>query len=467
VAELTARGLVKHIARTHLPLAIAWLVVFVYGYPGQMVPDTFEHLIEARTGVYTDGHPPVINLLYWLSDHTFGGQLLVFLVQTTAFVLGAYALMRRLVGPRAAGWLGAALVLFPPVFAPLAIVWKDVLMPALLMLGIAGILDARRWVRLLGLAALFAAIALRYNAFAAAFPPIVLLFVWRPGMWWLKRYALATAAWLAITLAAFGVNAALTDQQMHYWHSSLALHDIAGTLHHVDGTLPDAELAPVFAGTGLRVERDIHATLRARYRVGNFFDLVGPKDPLWVVPLRGTEPAPQAQRDAIGRAWWTIVSTHPGAYATHRLAVWRECLSFKKGRTLWAVPGREFAYPETARREGISIEATPLQHAMTAALDRLWKKSALFEPSLYFIVTLLLLPLAWRHRDVLALLASGLAMELTLLLLAASPDYRYSHWMVLCTTVAIVTLIARRAHSAWLRPAATIQQSAASQARIQ
>ena len=70
------------------------------------------------------------------------------------------------------------------------------------VLGFACILDERRWVRLLALLALFGAIAIRYNAFAAAFPIVVFLFEWRAGLHWIKRYAIALAAWIAITFAA-------------------------------------------------------------------------------------------------------------------------------------------------------------------------------------------------------------------------------------------------------------------------
>lgn len=37
-----------------------------------------------------------------------------------------------------------------------------------------------------------------------------------------------------LVLPAFWINGALTDRQMHYWHSSLAIFDIAGTLASVE-----------------------------------------------------------------------------------------------------------------------------------------------------------------------------------------------------------------------------------------
>jgi hypothetical protein len=433
-------------ARPRVVLAIAWLALFLYGFPGQMVPDTFEHLIEARAGYYTDASPPVFNLLFAISDWSFGGQVLVFFLQITAFVAGGYLVLRRLV-PSRAHWLTLALVLFPPAITPLAAVWKDALLPGLLMLGFAAMFEERRWVRLLGLLALFGAISIRYNAFAAAFPIVILLFEWKPGLARVKRYAIALVAWVAISFAAFQSNAMLTDQPMHLWYSSLALFDIAGTVKNTSPRISDEKLGKLLEGTGFNNPGggSVYDRVVKMYRARNFFYLVEAKDPIWNVPFMGTTPAPLAQREAIGRAWKTIVSENKGAYLKHRWNVFRECLAWAtKLRAYWPVPKRHYEYPATAQEVGVAVHATPLQHGASAAFRWIWQHTPLFEPFVYFIVSLLLLIFAHKHRDVLALLLSGIAIELTLFFLASSPDYRYSHWMVLCTMFATITLVARR-----------------------
>ncbi|HLL24789.1 MAG TPA: hypothetical protein VK427_21800, partial [Kofleriaceae bacterium] len=297
-------------ARPRWVLAAAWLWLVLYGFPGQMMPDTFEHLGEARSGVYTDGSPPVFTLLFAISDAISGGPLLLFLAQTTVFVAGAYMTLRRLV-PRGAHWITLVLCAFPPVFTTLPIVWKDALMPGLLLCGAGCLLGGRR---ILALAALGLAISIRYNAFAAAFPLVVLLFEWRAGMHWLKRYAIAFAAWVGICTGAYTANDMLTDQPMHLWASSLALYDITGTLRFAPETLPDETLAPLLLETGLRFDKDIHAQLRARYRPGNFFNLVAGPNAAWDVPIYGYVPAPAKQRAAVSRAFSELVTTYPLAY---------------------------------------------------------------------------------------------------------------------------------------------------------
>lgn len=439
-------------ASPRLVLASAWLVLVLYAYPGQMTGDSLDHLDEARKGIYTDGHPPAMAALWSVVDRVIAGPFGMLVIQSVALLAGLFLVLRHTFAPRPAAWAASALFLFPPVMLPMAVIWKDSLMAGLLMLALAGLLSPRRAARLAALAALFAATAIRYNALAASLPLVVLLFEWRPGLHWLRRYALATAAWLAITLAAFGVNHALTDHKMHLWHSTLAVFDIVGTLEFVDEELSDAELQDVLAGTGLLVERDIHATARRVYKPRNFRTIIsdGP-DKMWNLPVSGTVPAPAEQRAAIGRAWWHVVSTYPGAYLAHRFTVMAEVISLTRSRPSGVVTPRASVDPPYARSLDIPAGSSRVQHAMTGVMTFLTKWLPVFVPWLYVVIAGVLLPLTRRHRDVFAILASGLTMEGALIVLAPSADFRYSHWLIICTCLALVVLVARRARDAVTR----------------
>lgn len=443
------RGLGRSIARRlrALPplavLGIGWGLVLLYAYPGLMVFDSYDHLMEARAGRYTDSHPPAISLIFKICDYVVAGPFLMLVLQSTALLVGLYALFRGTFAPRRAAWIAVAVFLFPPIMLPMAVIWKDALMAGLLVLGTAGLCSERRGRRLWGLAAMFCATAVRYNAFGAALPLVVLLFEWRPGMHWLRRYALATAAWLAITFAAFGVNSALTDQEMHYWTSSLAVYDIVGTLAHLDEDLPDAELRDRLAGTDLLIQHDIHATARKVYTTHFFFPIINHKTlMMWRLPITGYTPAPAAQREAITRAWWDTITSFPGAYARHRLAVTSEALGF--GARPTAVTPRDSPHADRGKEMGLSTGWSRLQHQMSKWMRLLGRWTPIFVPYVYAIVALLLLPLALRRRDTLAILLSGLAMEGTLVLLVHGADYRYSHWLVICTVVTALLVGVRR-----------------------
>lgn len=421
-------------------LAIGWCVLLVYAFPGQMTQDSFDNLREARSGVYSDAHPPMINLVWKVCDTLISGPFGMFVLQTTLFLAGLYAIMRLAFAPRRAAWLATAIFLFPPISVTMAVIWKDCIMAACLAMGTIGLMSERRSRKVLGLFAMFVATGVRYNSFGATLPLVILLFQWFPAWRGVRRYALATVVWFGTTFGAFAANAAITDHQLHLWHSSLALFDTVGTLAHLDEDLPDAEIQRQFAGTELLTKSEIHANIRAAYRPRDFFPIVNnPKLAMWSVPINGYEPAPEPQREAIARMWWNTITTYPLQYIEHRLAVTNSVLVGGG-----VVPNREFQFPEYVASVGIGTGWTSLQLAMTRWMRYIVKHTPLFTPWVYLIVSLLLLPLAWRQRDVLAILLSGLVMESSLLFLAASNDYRYSHWMILCTIIAVVMLTGRR-----------------------
>jgi hypothetical protein len=431
-------------------VALGCLVVVIYAYPGQMTQDSYDHLREAREGIWTDAHPPLLNLMWRIADFVVAGPFALLTFQVVLFAAGLYLVFRRTFSPRRAAWATTGLFLFPPVMVVLPVICKDAPMAGFLLVGAALLHGERRWIRIAGLVALAAATALRYNTFAATFPLILVSFEWTPGLPWLRRHAIAAAAWLATTLAAFAFSMAITDQKVHFWLSSLAVFDIVGTLTYVDEDIPDPELEKLFAGTEIRVHRDIHGAIRRIYRPANYMQIISEnKQPiLWELPINGYVPAPLPQREALARAFKDVITEHPGAYLEHRFTLMSKVLWLGSWRPAGAVLNRKIHLPEYHVQLGLGTGWSRLQHMMTRWLVALWWVVPIFLPWTYALVALLLLPLARRHRDVLALLLSGLGLELSLLPLAATADYRYSHWMVVCTCIAVIALGARRMRGA-------------------
>jgi hypothetical protein len=359
-----------------------------------------------------------------------------------------YSVLRRVLAPRKAAWTAALLFVFPPVMLPFAAIWKDSVMAAFLMLGLAGLLDPRRGMRIAGLAALVIATAVRYNAFAATFPLVVLLFEWRPAMHWLQRYAIAVVAWAVVTLSAFQLNSALTVQPMHFWHSSLATYDIIGTLAKLDAELPDAEIERALAGTGLLVHDHLQARARVLFDPGDFSTAIvaGPRR-FWDLPTYGNAVVPEATREAIERAWREIILRHPGAYLRYRVAVMAAVLSILRTRPPGAVPWRHFNVNAFAWAQAIPTRVSAYQRWATFVMLSLWRYTPIFWPWIYLLLALAMCGLAvtTRQREPLALCVSGLALEATLFFLAPTRDYRYSHWMVVASCLAAVLARVHRA----------------------
>ena len=424
-------------------LAAGWLVFVLYAYPGVMTMDSFDQLREGRTWFFTDAHPPIMAAIWGVLDRICSGPFGMLALQGTCFLAGVYLVLKRAMRPTRAAICAIAILLFPPVLAPLAVIWKDCVMAGFLVLGVPAVLAERRWVRIVGLALFVLATALRYNALGATFPLVVWLFEWRPGQRAVVRYPIALATWLVVVVLALGLKGALTNKQLHYWHSSSALADIAGVLANEDTDIPDEELGPLLVPTGITVTDHFHAAVRAKYRRADFQPLISGEGYLWNAPT--DEPLPVAQRDAIMHAWKTLVFGHFGAYLKYRFTTFGESLGVYRRFKGATVVTHRAQYPGMLEYMHIpQVSWTFQTHAEDAVM---WtaKKTRLFRPHLYLALTLLLLPFAWRQRDIQALLLSGLAMELTLIPLGWTADFRFSHWLVVCTLLAIVMLIARRA----------------------
>ncbi|HEX5058993.1 MAG TPA: hypothetical protein VFV99_06515 [Kofleriaceae bacterium] len=445
-------------------LAIGWLGLVLYAFPGHMSFDSAAQLIESRGGSYTDAHPPAMAALWRLVEVFVSGPVGILLIQTTTLLAGAYLLLKRRMSPRAAAVTTSLLLWFPVVSNTMSTIWKDSLMSAFLLLGTALLLSERRNVRIGGLAFLAAATAMRHNAFAMTLPLVVLLFVWNPAYAWWRRYAIAFAAWIVVTGSAQFVNRALTRHELHLWHQSLAELDIVGTLQYVDD-IPDAELHRILDGTGAVLTDHQHAKLRVARAPD--VDVVAQ---LWVVTdalfarprppklgLRWPDVQTPAQRDAMARAWKEVVPTHLSAYLHYRWDVFRQLMQMTE------VPVGSAAYlwfndiqdiDDSAYKIGHDASYSGIQRPLH---DAMWwlGSTVLFNVYVYVLLAIALLPWCLRDREVLGLVASGLVGSAGLFVVAPTTDFRYMFWLVLCALLGLIMTVTRQI--AWVT-ASTMKQ---------
>jgi hypothetical protein len=417
---------------TRVPLVGSWLLLFMYACPGYMNFDSAEQVWQVRTLKFTDWHPPVMTAYWWVLELFVRGPLLMLVLQSTLFLWGTHQILRRHLGEHAAAWCAAGVLLFPPVFTVMAVVWKDAQMAAFLVAGIALAVRPSWRARAGALVCWFLATGVRDNGVAAL--PFLLL--WATGAWGyvgVRRVALAAATTVAIFVAASATNRALTRRAEYPWYRSVATMDIVGTIHYAD-ELSDDELRATLADTGYPVDHDLQRTARASYKPRVWFGIEHEGQPFFHIPMD------KKQRLAIRRAWWTLVREHPAAYLRHRAAVMAQLLGLTREVT-WEPVAQTLAGTH-AQFERLDHEASPsfLQRRLGNAYRDHLGDGPLYRPWMYAVLALILLADALRRRDrlVVALLASGLLYEASFFVGAAAPDFRYSHWMVTCTCLAVV-----------------------------
>jgi hypothetical protein len=427
--------------RPRTVLVAAWLFMIVYAFPGYLNFDSAEQLFQARSGELSDWHPPMMAGYWAVLDEWLSGPLLMLLVQTTCFVWGLYELLRQRLDERAAAWVTAGVFLFPPVFTPMAPVWKDAQLAGFLVAGVALALQPTWRARVAGLLLLVLAAGVRDNA-AAALPHLCL---WMAASWgfhrrWLLKCAVGVAAFVLVVGAATAANRTLTDRRDHAWYRSVVMFDIAGTIAHSD-TMSDAEILALLGDTGLNpdVRENIQARIRRVHSPRVWFDLLFAPEAIW------TRTPTKAERLARGRALKELVSRDPGAFAAHRWAVTRELLGLTSG-PLW-----EPVCQTIAANDG---DLARLQHNhrlswwqnKLGAFYRWLGKSLLYRPWVYAVLALVFLGYGLWRRDqiIVALAGSGLLYEASFAVVTAAPDFRYSHWMVTCTVLCAVLIFVER-----------------------
>lgn len=423
-------------------LTIGWLGLVIYAFPGHMSFDSIAQLLETRSGVYSNAHPPAMAALWRLTEMVVAGPLGMLVIQTLCFVIGCYLLFRRRMSDRWAAVVTTLLLWFPVVSNTMSTIWKDSQMTAFLVLGLALILSDRRRIRILGCLSFVLATAMRHNALAMTFPLVLVLFVWTPGYRWWRRYAISLAAWVAITGCAQLLTKVLTDHERFLWHESIALLDIVGTMRHLDD-MPDEKIRELLAGTQIIPEDHLHEAMR---RVKD--PAWSPVDILWdATDSFFIRPTTAEQRAGVTHAWRAVVPAHLSAYLAYRWTVFRQLIQLSDGpfgsaAYVWFTDIQDL--PRTAG--WINHNAWP-SRTQQILNEGMWKLgfTPLFRVYIYLFLALALLPFCIRDREAFAVLASGLTSEAALFILTPTTDFRYSFWLVFATVVGAILLVARRA----------------------
>jgi hypothetical protein len=429
--------------RARVVLIIGWVVFLLYANPGLMSFDSVQQLLRARDGQFSDDHPPMMSVVWAVCDAIVPGPLGMLLLQSGCFLVGAYLLLRHMkLTDRAAAWSAVIVLLLPPVSSVMAVIWKDAQMAGYLLLGTALRLDERRRANIGGLLLVFLASTMRHNAFVLTMPLVVMLYA--PAATW-RRYPLAVAAWLGITIAASLLTSTLPSiagtERRHLWNDSMALADITGTLRYAE-PIPDDQLRTLLAGTPLQIEHDVQDATRRTFaasdlpdeRVASFGggDYI-PK--LWVTMEHVFHrPTNDEERAAVARAWRAIIPSHLVAYATYRAHVTAERLGISS-----SIPSATYVWFTNVTDINGALESSGHNAAPSTTQKLLFDgmltigASLVFRPIVYIVLALVLLALSLRRRLESALLFAGLLGEAALFVLAPTVDYRYSFFLVVGT----------------------------------
>lgn len=429
----------------------------VLNFPGFMSFDSVAQIIEARSGIYSDWHPPAMAFLWHFADKVIPGPFGMLFLDTALIWIGTCLVTTYwFSNSRPACLLFAPflLVFYPPIFSISGAIWKDIFMAGLLIcaIGIAAAIKpgTTRAPYLFGimLMLLYGAILFRYNAVFAVTPIVVLgILQAYPGSRNAGRIMaasiLAVPLAFAMLLCMKPLNDAITSHKCSPWQQ-IAFFDIAGTIHNVH-ELP--QQAAIFERVPLHLrEQSSLGSLLQSYSSEKYNTLVDQKDPVFQ-----TDTMTVADRDELMRTWCETVVHHPLAWLRHRWQFFLHLTGFSSENLTSPVfmeprgfpPIFDKAYPDK------TPELNRVQNLLKAALLTL-SGSVLFRPWIYLLLALLVLVTACLdlrlpyRLPIVFIAASALTHEMGLLISAPSPDFRYSHYMIYASMLAATLFLRSR-----------------------
>ncbi len=414
------------------------VLVSIYAFPGYMAYDSLDQLRQARAGVMTDWHPPLMSALWGVLDHVVAGPLLMLVLQCSLFLGGLYTILRRRLTPVRAVVLTLLIFALPPVLSMMAVILKDCLMAGALLVGCAGLTSKRRWAHYAALAMFLLAAGLRHNAIAVVVPLVALLSPWPAGKGpWIRGVVGGVIALVLIGSATL-CNKGLTDVESHPFQGMLAPMDIINTLA-LAPDLSDDEVRELLPGLTFAPTSGLQAHARS------LFDM-------YALPMNFThgegrlydDPTTDDGRAAVSHAWWNLVTTYPGAYLGARFQMMQELVGLTDAKYTPVYEARNEAAMLEANGEP-AIERNVVQRWLARKMIKLGRGSLLFRPYVYLVLLLGLLVVLRRDRMIVALLLSGLSYLALDLVAIPAPDIRYLWWLMVVTLIAVaVRLFAPR-----------------------
>lgn len=404
----------------------------LYCYPGFMLTESADQLIDSRYGQIQEVHSAVMTKLWGLVEIVISGPAGMLFLQSLLLLLGAYFLLRHVLADRAAAVGAVITLLLPPLAATSSIITPEAQTASFLVAAMAALASDRLRTRCVGLALAVIAASMRDGGAVAAAVATVVLFRWsRP------RYGVAIGAAVVVIVTAAALNMWLPTTRTDQHAVRLAMSDIVGTLNYAP-TRTDADVAKLLDGVPLADRQDVQAHARALYGKDLFY---------WAGDRRIFDSiTTDAQRDALFSARLRVIRNAPTSYLRHRMHMFNRVLGLSRAQTWSAVFTRHGEGASDYKATSHLAHSSPLQRALIRIFT-LGQTTFLFRPYLFALLLVPMLVFAIHRRERLAtvLLATGLAYELALLFVATRLEYRDSHPLCVMTVLGVITLIASQA----------------------
>lgn len=415
--------------------AIVMMLFTIYMfYPGVINADSGSQLLQARLFKFTDWHPPIMSLLWFLLNHIYDGVQTMLVFHNLVF-WSALSLLTFWIFPQANLYRILFLIVFgffPTVLAQLGMVFKDTAMSVSLFLASVLLLYAGRAatkIKLLILLTiamifLFYGFAVRLNSA----PAVAVLCVWFGEVISRRKFLKSMIIGAALLILLFVFKQIIVEKMLHpvktYPFQQIQAHDLAA--------ISLAEKKPIFPDYILQWPNFNMDKLQRDYTPANVGDLVfGDEN---VIKLTNNKYDIQSLNDV----WWHSICQHPWNYFKHRLYVFS-----------YVISGCMAFWDDVCRISFSSFNYQPgFIYNLYCSLTLNGPLKFLFHSWVYIINSLVVGVVAIRLRRkfpdfnaIMYLTLSGLLYVLGSFFYAPACEFRYVYWEVIASLFAVSLLI--------------------------
>jgi hypothetical protein len=458
-SSVTAASRIRQFCPTLLIIGVfvlAFAVVAVATAPGIYSPDSLDQLLQAKRGVYSDGHPPLMAGLWSVLLRVSGTAVTLYWLHlgllSSAFILFALA-FRRSDLPSAV-WLLLPAACSPAILNFIGVLWKDVGLAGCLAFCFACVALSRAaragqiGALLVVLIVSFYAVGVRHNALPAVLPLIwlsLLPFFPRPG--WRRNMGIATVAIIGTGLLLVGgrlVSYRFLETKRIHLEQAIELFDLAAI-----SVISGADVIPEEAK---RASFSSQA-LRAAYSPTSSSSLIFRTDPAISPPLQLTENPEYLI--IFRRAWEHAIINYPWAYLSHRGAVFASLLGIGRQTPFYATV--DYGQQSASFEAGVAVLGDPavksidvgrpiFGQCVAASLLMAFINWAAVRTYLLFgwpwllvLVVTFVAAIVLRKRPMaelaIGLSASGLFYLSPYFLVAPGSDFRYLYWSIVAANL--------------------------------
>ena len=203
----------------------------IFHWPGSLTPDSINQLNQAKEGIYTDWHPPIMAWMWHYFLKLGYKYETLFLLQIILHWLGIGLIANTL---RSANKNKYTFLILLTGFTPIAlkytgIIQKDTLMTSFLIFGFAISLYSNKLVRYLSIIFILLGLLIRFNGVFAAPPLIFLAFRFKFSL--LKNILYSILLSLLLIPFSQNINHSFFEAERTRVERGLQLYDIVGTAY--------------------------------------------------------------------------------------------------------------------------------------------------------------------------------------------------------------------------------------------